>query len=236
MGPDVSPRPLTVRGLSEIPLEASATRSRSREVVEVVLAAVIFALFARTFLVQAFVVPSPSMEDTLLIGDHLLVNKFGNAPHGRFLANLLPYREVRRGDIIVFKFPKDPATDYVKRVVALPGDRVEVRGDAVLVNGVEVPPQTARGRPTPGAETAGEEARVGPLRVPTEKYFAMGDNRHESYDSRSWGPVPAANIKGRALLIYWSFDGGPPPNGGLLQRALARIDRTRWSRTFRLVR
>ncbi len=219
MGPDVSPRPLTVRGLSETPLEASATRSRSREVVEVVLAAVIFALFARTFLVQAFVVPSPSMEDTLLIGDHLLVNKFGNAPHGRFLANLLPYRAARRGDIIVFKFPGDPATDYVKRVVALPGDTVEVSG-----------------RPAPAAETAGEEARMGPLRVPAEKYFAMGDNRHESYDSRSWGPVPAANIKGRALLIYWSFDIGPPPNGGLFQRALARIGRTRWSRTFRLVR
>jgi len=236
MGPDVSPRPLTAGGLSETRHDASAARSRSREVVEVVLAAVIFALFARTFLVQAFVVPSPSMEDTLLIGDHLLVNKFGNAPHGRFLENVLPYREVRRGDIIVFKFPADPATDYVKRVVALPGDTVEVRGDALLVNGVEVPPQTARGRSAPAAETAGEEARVGPLCVPPEKYFAMGDNRHESYDSRSWGPVPAANIKGRALLIYWSFDGGPSPSGGLLRRALARIGRTRWSRTFRLVR
>jgi len=236
MGPDVSPRPLTAEGLSKTRHETSAARSRLREVVEVVLAAVIFALFARTFLVQAFVVPSPSMEDTLLIGDHLLVNKFGNAPHGRFLANLLPYREVRRGDIIVFKFPGDPATDYVKRVVALPGDTVEVKGDALFVNGLGLPPHRAPGRPTPAAETAGEEARVGPLRVLPEKYFAMGDNRHESYDSRSWGPVPAENIKGRALLIYWSFDGWPPPSGGLLRRALARIGRTRWSRTFHLVR
>ena len=231
MGPDVSPRPLTVRGLSEIPLEASATRSRSREVVEVVLAAVIFALFARTFLVQAFVVPSPSMEKTLLIGDHLLVNKFGNAPHGRFLANLLPYREVRRGDIIVFKFPGDPATDYVKRFVALPGDTVEVRGDAVFVNGAAVAPRSGHRR----AEV-GTQAGFAPFRVLSEEYFAMGDNRRESYDSRSWGPVPAANIKGRALLIYWSFDGGPQPGGGLLRRALARIGRTRWSRTFCLVR
>ena len=236
MGPDVSPRPLTDGGLSETQREASPARSRFREVVEVVFAAVIFALFARTFLVQAFVVPSSSMEDTLLIGDHLLVNKFGNAPHGRFLANLLPYREVRRGDIIVFKFPGDPATDYVKRLVALPGDTVEVRGDALFVNGLELPAHRAPGRPAPAAETAGEKARVRPLRVLPEEYFAMGDNRHESYDSRSWGPVPAANIKGRALLIYWSFDSGPPPGGGLLRRALARIGRTRWSRTFRLVR
>ena len=236
MGPDVSPRPLTAGGLSEARREASAARSRLREVVEVVLSAVIFALFARTFLVQAFVVPSPSMEDTLLIGDHLLVNKFGNAPHGRYLAKLLPYREARRGDIIVFKFPGDPATDYVKRIVALPGDTVEVRGDAVIVNGVGVPPHRAHGGAAPAAETAVEETRVGPLRVLPEKYFAMGDNRRESYDSRSWGPVPAANIKGRALLIYWSFEGGPPPGGGLLRRALARIGRTRWSRTFHLVR
>jgi signal peptidase I len=235
MGPDVSPRSLTAGGLSEARHDASAARSRLREVVEVVLSAVIFALFARTFLVQAFVVPSPSMEDTLLIGDHLLVNKFGNAPHGRFLAKLLPYREVRRGDIIVFKFPGDPATDYVKRVAALPGDTVEVRGDAVFVNGLGVP-HRAPGRSAPAAETAGEESPVGPLRVLPEKYFAMGDNRHESYDSRSWGLVPAENIKGRAWIIYWSFDSGPPPRGGLLRRALARIGRTRWSRTFCLVR
>lgn len=236
MGPDVSPRSLTAGGLSETRRDASAAHSRFREVVEVILAAVIFALFARTFLVQAFVVPSSSMEDTLLIGDHLLINKFGNAPHGRFLANLLPYREVRRGDIIVFKFPGDPATDYVKRVVALPGDTVEVRGDAVFVNGVGVPPLRAHGNAASMADTAGEETRVGPLRVLPRKYFAMGDNRRESYDSRSWGPVPAANIKGRALLIYWSFDGGPPPSGGLLRRAIARIGHTRWSRTFHLVR
>src|SRR5712692_6394150 len=173
MGPDVSPRPLTAEGLSKTRHETSAARSRLREVVEVVLAAVIFALFARTFLVQAFVVPSPSMEDTLLIGDHLLVNKFGNAPHGRFLANLLPYREVRRGDIIVFKFPGNPATDFIKRVAALPGDTVEVRGEAVFVNGTESRPGPKGSSP---ATQATGEPRVGPIRVLPDEYFAMGDN------------------------------------------------------------
>ena len=231
MGPDVSPRPLTAGGFLEAQRESSAARSRFREIVEVVFAAIIFALFARTFLVQAFVVPSSSMEDTLLIGDHLLVNKFGNAQHGRFLSDLLPYRKVRRGDIVVFKFPGDPTTDYVKRIVALPGDQVEIRGDAVFVNGVAAAPPTGHGRPG-GAREAG----VAPLRVHPEEYFAMGDNRGESYDSRSWGPVPAANIKGRALLIYWSFDRETPPRGGLVRQALGRIGGTRWSRTFRIVR
>jgi signal peptidase I len=232
MGPDVSPRPLTAGELLEARQDFSAARSRLREVVEVVFAAIIFALFARTFLIQAFVVPSSSMEDTLLIGDHLLVNKFGNAPHGRFLSDVLPYRRVQRGDIVVFKFPGDPTTDYVKRIVALPGDTVEIRGDAVFVNGVLTAPPAGHGR-----SGAVREAGVAPFRVLPEEYFAMGDNRGESYDSRSWGPVPAANIKGRALLIYWSFDAGAAlPRGGPLRRALGRIGSTRWSRTFHIVR
>jgi len=203
-----------------------------REVLDVVLAAIIFALFARTFLFQAFVVPSPSMEETLLIGDHLIVNKFAYAPHGRLLVKLLPYREVRRGDVVVFKFPKEPETDYIKRVVGLPGDKVEFVGDRIFVNGHAVTPPAGSSAPA----TAETESAVEPLRLSAEEYFAIGDNRRESYDSRSWGPVPAANLKGRALLIYWSFDGAARPAGGPLRRALDRIGRTRWSRTFRLVR
>ncbi len=220
MGPDVSPGPVT-------------RAARARELVGVVLTAVIFALFARTFLVQAFVVPSSSMETAVLIGDHLLVNKFVFAPHGRLLANLLPYQEVRRGDIIVFKFPGNPATDFIKRVAALPGDTVEVRGEAVFVNGTESRPGPKGS--SPATEATGEP-RVGPIRVLPDEYFAMGDNRRESYDSRSWGPVPADHLKGRAFLVYWSSDGARPPAGGPLRDALDRVARTRWSRTFRLVR
>jgi signal peptidase I len=200
---------------------------RWRELFEVVLVAVLAALFVRTFLFQAFVVPSGSMEPTVLPGDHLLVNKFIFAPHGDAFAALLPYRSIRRGDVLVFKFPQDPAQDFIKRVVALPYDLVVVRGRQVLVNGA---PATQSGADSPAAGDSG------PLRVPGDAYFALGDNRASSYDSRFWGPVPAANIKGRALGVYWSIASPARTSRNPLALIADFLRRTRWKRSFQLVR
>jgi signal peptidase I len=215
---------------------AAAPEARARGLTEVVLVAIVFALFVRTFLVQAFVVPTPSMEKTVLIGDHLLVNKFLYAPHGRFLASLLPYREVRRGDVIVFKFPEDPRRDFIKRAVALPGDTLEIRDKIVFVNGSpeKTLGQTAGASPSGGGEkTPGRSRRdrVGPMRIPPGNYFALGDNRENSYDSRFWGPIPAENLKGRALLVYWSF--AEPAQDGVnpIRRLIDSVRSTHWSRT-----
>ena len=204
---------------SETP-EASAPPDRKRgpspvrEYGEVVLVAVVFALFVRTFLVQAFVVPTPSMENTVLVGDHVVVNKFLYAPH-RWI-RLLPYRDVRRGDVVVFKFPEDPRRDFIKRAVALPGDLTEIRDKAVFVNGrrQDEPRAIHSDRRTWPDDPQLPDAlrrrdQLGPIAVPERSFFAMGDNRDSSYDSRFWGPVPASNLKGRALFVYWSFAPAP---------------------------
>ena len=233
MGPDVPARPLAT----------ARSRSSAREYAEVLLVAIVLALFVRTFLVQAFVVPSSSMETTVLVGDHLLVNKFLYAPHGRGgLSRLLPYRPVARGDVIVFKFPEDPHRDFVKRVVALPGDTLEIRDKEVFVNGR--PEREPRARHSEQRtwrndaelpESLRRRDQVPPTRISDGSYFAMGDNRDDSYDSRFWGPVPQRNVKGRALLVYWSL---PPaaPGRGVLGRLGDFFSKTRWSRTLLPVR
>jgi len=224
MGPDVHPRPLTA---------AAPLFSRLRDYLEAILVAVVLALFVRTFLVQAYVVPTASMEDNILVGDHLIVNKFLFAPSRVPLA-WLPQRPVRAGDVFVFKFPDDPRRDFVKRAIALPGDVVEIRDKVVYVNGKRLAEREVRhGDPTLFA--AGRRDQFGPIRVPDGQLFALGDNRDSSNDSRFWGTVPIANVKGRALLVYWS---SPP---GALDRGLAGrvadfFTRTRWSRTLRAVR
>jgi signal peptidase I len=233
--------------------ETRRKASVTREYYEAILVAVIFALFVRTFVVQAFQVPTGSMEKTVLIGDHLLVNKFIYAPHGdNALERLLPYRAPRRGDVFVFKFPENPERDFIKRVIGLPGDRVEAREKAVRVNG-ELFPDThtfhvdPRVFPTDPSEPEGARKRdtFGPAEVPPAHYWAMGDNRDNSYDSRYWGPVPQGNVKGRALLVYWSYEADPDSAewhgyadkvGRLLGVAFHFFTRTRWDRTLRLVR
>jgi signal peptidase I len=223
-------------------LELRPSRVHFRDLFEVVLAAVIFALFARTFLVQAFVVPTPSMEDTVRVGDHLLVNKFVYAPHRPWLTYLLPYRPVRRGDVIVFKFPKDPRRDFIKRAVALSGDIFEVRGRVVFVNGAPERETHGRSRDAallpddPGAsDPLGRRDLIAPMRIPDGTYFVMGDNRDNSYDSRFWGPVPAEDLKGRALVVYWSSS-EEIPRASPWRRLVGFLASTRWSRMFRLVR
>jgi signal peptidase I len=219
-------------------------RSRPREFAEAVLVAVVFALFVRTFLLQAFVVPSPSMENTVLAGDHLIVNKFVFGPRGGSLfAPLLPRRPVRRGDVIVFKFPEDPRRDFVKRVIALPGDEVRIRDKIVFVNGQPESTRSAfhgdaRVWPDDAALPESERRRdqVSSLRVPEGMYFAMGDNRDNSYDSRFWGPVPAASLKGRPLFVYWSWSGEGRQSSGAFGWVAAFFSGTRWSRTLTAVR
>ena len=228
-------------------------QSLTREYYEAILVAVIFALFVRTFVVQAFQVPSGSMEQTVLVGDHMLVNKFIYAPHAdNFAERLLPYRSPRHSDVFVFKFPENPDRDFIKRVVGLPGDRVEAVSKTVLVNGAPFPTaHTYHTDPHSYAadenlpETYRKRDTFGPVEIPASSYWAMGDNRDNSFDSRFWGPVPAANVKGRALLVYWSYQADPDSAewhgladklGRLAGVALHFFTRTRWNRTFRLVR
>jgi len=229
MGPDVH-----AGSLSGAPVAPAVPRARAvgRDYLEAVLVAVVLALFVRTFLLQAYVVPTASMEDNILVGDHLVVNKFLYAP-GR-LSRLLPQRPVRAGDVIVFKFPDDPGRDFVKRAIALPGDVVEIRDKVVYVNRapIEDPGVTHADR---NVFAAGRRDQFGPMRVPQGQIFALGDNRDESNDSRFWGTVPIANVKGRALLVYWSAP-PQPPGRGLTGRLADFLWRTRWSRTFHPVR
>jgi signal peptidase I len=234
-------------------------RATARDLLEALLVAVVFALFARTFLVQAFRIPSGSMEPTLWVGDHLLVNKFVFAAArdptpGGPLRRLLPARPPRRGDLVVFRYPEDPRRDFVKRCVALAGDTVEIRAKRLLVNGREVDDEgyTQRTDPTvhpPAAALEGGLRRrdhLGPLRVPAGHSFCLGDNRDESNDSRFWGPLPAGMVKGRALLVYWSTTplSAAPGDAALgrpaplreLRELPARLAGTRWDRFMRPVR
>jgi len=205
-------------------------KSVAREYFESIVIAVILALFIRTFVVQAFKIPTGSMEPNLLVGDHLLVNKFVFSPTSSTIERWLqPTREVRRGDIVVFKFPADPERDFIKRVIGLPGETVELKNHRIHINGrpIEEPYAHYLPRPDSGtlAEVTSEDVRdhYGPETVPAGSLFVMGDNRDNSQDSRYWGFLPRDNIKGQALVIYWSYD---PDAGGLI----SVLTSTRWGR------
>ena len=199
-------------------------KSTAREYLESLVVTVILALFGTTFLIQAFKIPSSSMEDTLLIGDHLMVNKVGYAPGGGW-GRALPYLNVDRDQIIVFRYPLDPSTYFVKRVIGIPGDRIHLQGKHVFRNGAELQEPFVVHKsnhyeefrddfpaypPTPAfpewASQLPEHIQDGDIVVPQGKYFAMGDNRDFSSDSRYWGFVPRENIVGKPLVIYWSFE------------------------------
>ncbi|MFA5516457.1 MAG: signal peptidase I [Desulfuromonadales bacterium] len=185
-----------------------------REYGEALFVALILALIIRTFVVQAFKIPSGSMEDTLLIGDHLLVNKFIYGMQIPFTdTRIVPFRDPQRGDIIVFEFPQDKdksyfqRRDFIKRVVGAPGDVVEVRDKHVYVNGERLMlAQAVHKDSTLVPANVAPRDFMEPLRVPAGEYFVMGDNRDHSYDSRFWGFVPEENIKGLAFIKYWSWD------------------------------
>jgi signal peptidase I len=188
-------------------------KSVAREYFESFLIAVILALFVRTWVFQAFKIPSGSMEPNLLIGDHLIVNKMEFAPAATALERtLLPHREIRRGDVIVFKYPEDPERDFIKRVIGLPGNRVELRGKRVFVDGQAIDDPHAHYLEPAAGDRPGRPGDVrenyGPVVVPEGQFFVMGDNRDNSQDSRYWGFLPASYVKGRALFIYFSVQEG----------------------------
>ena len=214
-------------------------KSTVREYFESIVITAIIALFATTFVVQAFKIPTGSMESNLLIGDHLLVNKFVYGLYSGFWSKLLPYKDPQRGDVIVFKYPNSPEIAYVKRLIGMPGDRVEMVGRTVYVNG-----QALKEDYTQYIDPDSIYQRYGPYYVPEGGYFAMGDNRDNSQDSRFWGFVPRDYIIGKALVIYWSFE---TPRDSFLpmgkrkqfRRSVDNLlnfsSKTRWKRIFQAI-
>jgi signal peptidase I len=177
-------------------------KSAFREYAEAAAIAILLALFIRAFVVQAFKIPSGSMEPTLLVGDHILVNKFLYGVKLPYLqTTLIPISTPERGDIIVFIYPEDKSKDFIKRVIGIPGDRVQMQDKQILING-----QPFDDKYGVYDERAGSTSRsFGPVVVPKDHYFVMGDNRDHSMDSRYWGFVPSDAIKGKAFIIYWSW-------------------------------
>lgn len=214
-----------------------------REYAESIIIAIILALVIRTFVVQAFKIPSGSMEDTLLIGDHILVNKLSYGMHLPVVdTKVRPLGLVgdpQRGDIIVFPFPRDPSRDFIKRVVALPGERVEVRNHHAYINGEPLKEDYIK-LDERAAMHPSRYSHWGPEVVPPGKLFVMGDNRDNSADSRDWGFLDSAQVKGRAFIIYWSWDSSrsklgwvgniPVPN----PKAIV-LEGIRWSRIGKLL-
>jgi signal peptidase I len=225
-------------------------KSTLREYFESIVIAVILALFVRTWVVQAFKIPTGSMENNLLIGDHLLVNKFVFGPTMTAVDRaLLPVRDVRRGDIVVFKYPDEPERDFIKRVIGLPGDTLELKAKKVYINGQPLDEPYVHFL-TPASEggevtSADVRERYGPVTVPDGQYFVMGDNRDNSQDSRYWGFLPRHYVKGKALMIYWSYESGREDYvddglGATIKRLLSVVThfftRTRWERMLRQIR
>ena len=201
--------------------EKKGAKNNLREIAEAVVIALVLAILIRTFVIQAFKIPSGSMEDTLLIGDHIIVSKFAyglqvpkpaminlfGAQVPFFETTLVPsWGHVERGDVIVFRFPVDRDKDFIKRVVGLPGDKVELRNKVIYINGAKWDEHFGVNKGGMYGESTEKNIDFGPYVVPEGTVFVMGDNRDRSYDSRYWGPVPFKDIKGKALIIYWSWN------------------------------
>jgi len=221
---------------------------------------ILILLFGTTTLVQAFIVPTESMETTVMVGDHLLVDKLSYAPPGSFARYVLPYTQVKRGDVIVFRWPIDIQQNYVKRVMGVPGDHIRVVDKVVYLNGTPLMepytqhkfpglepyrdnfPAEPRGPVYDRAkQMLAEHIENGEIVVPPESYFAMGDNRDNSLDSRYWGFVPRENIIGKPLLIFWSYDAPTADLVGysanhFIDLAKNFFFKTRWDRELKLVR
>jgi signal peptidase I len=247
--------------------QAEKPRETTVEFLASLAAVLVTGLFIITFILQAFEIPSSSMENTLLIGDHVFVNREQFAPPTRWLGPILPHRQVRRGDIVVFLSPAEPGLYVVKRIIGIPGDRIHLREGVVYRNGEKLDepyvihqngdevnlyrdnfPEIAPSQMnnvTPDWEMALPQHIEGDdLVVPPNSYFGMGDNRDVSLDSRYWGFIPAENVIGRPMFIYWSFQ---TPAGQYLEREVSQrlsflvhvvlhfFDETRWRRTFKVV-
>jgi signal peptidase I len=225
---------------------------------------ILLLLFGTTTLVQAFVIPTGSMEDTLLIGDHLLVDKLAYAPKGSVSQYILPYEDPKDGDIIVFRYPVDITQTFVKRVVGIPGDHIKIIDQQVIRNGKKLTePYVVHKNPYPDSfrdnfpnsepnlmlmdrarDMLANNVVQGEVVVPPDSYFAMGDNRDNSLDSRYWGFVPRGNIIGKPLIIYWSYNASTESLASSNVDSLLRhfvdlgehfFTKTRWDRTFRLI-
>jgi len=222
---------------------------------------IILLLFGTTSLVQAYVIPTGSMENTLLVGDHLLVDKLAYAPSGAVSRHVLPYDPLKRGDIIVFRYPVDISQTFVKRLIGLPGDHLRVIDKRLILNGkladepyvyhgtdyIDSYRDNFPGEPNvnlsqPALDMLQKHVQNGEVVVPPGFYFAMGDNRDSSLDSRYWGFVPRDNIIGKPLIVYWSYNASTDEltSAGIGIRHLADVllhfpTKTRWNRTFRLV-
>jgi signal peptidase I len=223
---------------------------------------IILLLFGTTNLVQAFVIPTGSMEDSLLIGDHLLVDKLAYAPSGGASKYILPYREPKRGDVIVFRYPVDINQTFVKRCIGIPGDHIRLVNKQLILNGHAVnepyvyhkselidsyrdnfPSEPNTFMADPAHDMLASHVVNGEVIVPAGYYFAMGDNRDSSLDSRYWGFVPRGNIIGKPVLIYWSYDATTEALSKPMMSIEHLIDivqhfpsKTRWRRSLRLVR
>src|SRR5579864_376784 len=219
----------------------------------------IILVFATGAIAQPFVIPSSSMEDNLLVGDHLIVDRLAYAPPGPLSKHILPYEPVKRGDIIVFRYPVNIKEDYVKRVIGIPGDRIHIVDKQVYLNGKKLdepykfhktayidsyrdnfPSSPNVGLPPSALDMLDNHVVHGDVVVPPDHFFAMGDNRDNSADSRYWGFVPRENIKGKPLLVYWSYEA---PTEDLVDFTFHHFvdlaqhffTRTRWRRTFLLI-
>jgi signal peptidase I len=222
-------------------------------------------VFATSTIAQPFVIPSSSMESTMMTGDHVIVDKLAYAPPGTWSSHLLPYEPIERGDIVVFRYPVDERQNYIKRVIGIPGDRIRIENGTVWRNGVRLNEKYVQhiflsfasdgyrdnfpnGTPAPGelnwrAEQMREtEVHSGELTVPPDNYFVMGDNRDNSLDSRYWGFVPRQNIVGKPVLVWWSYQASEKELtdvvnvGHVFDLATHFFTKTRWDRTMRLVR
>jgi signal peptidase I len=205
-------------------------KTKTREYVESILIAALIALVVRSFIIQAYKIPSGSMEPTLLVGDHLLVNRMSYVVKMPFTDTVLfSTGTPERGDIIVFRYPEDPSKDYIKRVIATAGEKVEIRNKVIYVNGKKIADPWGHFRPDAGSRGFTpfvDKDNMSPVVVPKDSYFVMGDNRDNSLDSRYWGYVNKRHLVGRALIIYFSWD----------SNAMNVLQYVRWSRVGWLIK
>ena len=204
-------------------------KNKTRELIESLVIAIVIALFVRSFIIQAYKIPSGSMEPTLLIGDHLLVNRMSYVVKIPILDKIIfSLGKPKRGDIIVFRYPEDPSKDFIKRVIAVEGDTIEIKNKTIYINGKKAPDNWGRYRDGMNIMAAwqGPRDNIKPYLVPKDAYFAMGDNRDNSADSRFWGPVRKENLVGRALVIYFSWNSS----------ADSILDYVRWSRIGSIIK
>jgi len=249
-------------------IEPEKPRETTVEFLASLAAVLVTGLFIITFIVQAFEIPSSSMENTLLIGDHVFVNREQFAPRTRWMGPLMPYRQIRDGDIVVFLSPVEPGLYVVKRILGTPGDRIHLRDGVVYRNGQKldepyvihegageinpyrdnfpaVAPSDFNNVNPEWQMTMKQDMQGDDIVVPEGHYFAMGDNRDVSYDSRYWGFIPQENVIGRPMFIYWSFETAPNEYletgvgervGNVVHKIIHFFDETRWRRTFKVVR